>query len=162
MKNDDNKLKFVLYGLGALTAFVGSYFYISRKNENDEEESKRISNKQIEEDLAKKKEEIKLKEKEEREEKNKLVNVDIFTECLKRVINHGVEQLFIFNDIVKQNYDKEGNFIGNDFALKRDLNVLKAELLQKLQLENTQIIMTCGLNPTQYNNSLHHYLGEQI
>ncbi len=91
-------------------------------------------------------------------EQQDIVEIYSFSEILKKIVNHSFEQLYIYSDLLRQNYNKEGKFVGTEMGFNRNINEVQSEMIQKLQLENTRIIMSFGISASSYNHTLTHYL----
>lgn len=158
----DKQKKYFYYALGftGLTT-LGYLLYkllFKKKSivEKDSNEEKNIKLNRLQSEIKEKD----IKNKNETKEQTDIIDIYIFSEILKKIVNHSFEQLFIFSDLLRQNYGKDGKFIGTELGFDRNINEVQAEMIQKLQLENTRIIMSFGVSPTSYNNTLSHYLSK--
>ena len=93
-------------------------------------------------------------------QKDEILKFHIFSECLKRVCNHTFEQLFIFSDVLLQNFNKNGEFIGTDMTLNRPLHEMQRELLGIISQDVSRITLAFGLTPDSYNKSLQENLAK--
>ena len=79
-------------------------------------------------------------------------------ECFKTIINNSFEQLSYYYCVTKENYNKEGKFIGKEPVLNRDISCIQDEMLYKLNLENSKIINTFGLTANEYHKLIEEHM----
>jgi hypothetical protein len=169
----ENHKKYLIYAIGVTgLSTLGYLVYrliFKKKNIEEKENKNNTTNNNLK--LNRLQSEVKESnnEKEKSTEKNKgnnnentnkpqIIEIYSFSEILKKIVNHSFEQIYIFSDLLRQNFNQEGKFIGTEMGFNRNINEVQSEMIQKLQLENTRIIMSFGINPSSYNQTLTHYL----
>lgn len=158
MSNSDYKK----YVFGAL-AFLGLstaayYFYYKIFSRSINKENTDIKNNKITKEIANNKE-IEMQKKDSTFE-TEIDNLVRFSECLKSIINNSFEQLFIYSDVIRENFDSQGTFIGSDKLLDRNIEKTFSDLIYRLQYDNTSIIISFNINPTDYNKTLQTNLAQ--
>lgn len=90
------------------------------------------------------------------------ISINVFSECLTKIVNYTLEELFLFSSIIKENFDKEGNFIGFDFHFRnRNLNSIKNDMLKKIDSVCNEIVLEAsGCSIESFNYSVDKYLKE--
>jgi hypothetical protein len=158
--SSNKNLKYIIITAVSLGITSGIYFLYRLLNK---------ANKEI--DSEKKKEEIKeiekigniKKEDEQQNEsiqtENKLINIDVLTRIFKRIINYTLEELFIYNDVILKDFNKNGDYIGSIESLRNIKEKdFKIEIIQILSNKNYQLVSSQIQDINLYNQSLDYYL----
>ena len=163
----------ILYALGSLAALgVGSLIYnlwtkesIDDQIANEEKKPifKEVQKRKIsvDQNLGDDKKVVEPKKEEKKEEikiEDKILKEKLFIECAKKIINNSFEQLYCYYCVTKENYNKEGKFIGTQKVLDRELGDVQNEMLRRLSWENSNIVPTFRLSPKEYNQYLEEHL----
>lgn len=82
------------------------------------------------------------------------ISINVFSECLTKIVNYTLEELFLFSSIIKENFF--------DFHFRnRNLNSIKNDMLKKIDSVCNEIVLEAsGCSIESFNYSVDKYLKE--
>lgn len=157
----NKNLKYIIITAASLGLTSGIYFLYrllsNKANKEIVSEKKKEEIKEIEKIGNKNKENQQPNESIQTE--NKLIDIDVLTRIFKRIINYTLEELFIYNDVILKDFNKNGEYIGSIDSLKSIKEKdFKIEIIQILSNKNYQLVSSQIQDINLYNQSLDYYL----
>lgn len=99
--------------------------------------------------------------KEDKKQDYALLNINIFSEVFRRAINFTFEQLMFNFEIIRDEFNDKGQYIGQlGYLTNINVEEYKNEILIKIANDNYNIVNSVVV-PEHYNKSLHYYLSSK-